>query len=290
MRIAVTADLHWGHGPAGDQSTRLLVEHLHRQPPDLLLLGGDIGTADHFDACLELFRELTCPKGLVPGNHDIWVDDADPRGDSLQLYERHLPAVCRRFGIHYLDDAPLVYPEQKLAVVGSMNWYDYSWSIDRLRSEVPEWEWRLRTMTFTRGRHNDRRFVKWPLDDAGFTARVAAKFQQHLEAALSQVERIVVLTHHPAMYELNFPREGPPSVPDGLLWDAFSGNKTLEELLKQHEDRIAFVFSGHTHRAREGRLGAIRGINIGGDYRWKRLAELDWPAGAIEYHQFGAAL
>ena len=62
---------------------------------------------------------------------------------------------------------------------------------------------------------------------------------------------------------------------------------TLEDLLLRHADRVPFVFSGHTHRATEARLGATQGVNIGGDYHFKRLLILDWPAGTVTAHQFG---
>jgi predicted phosphohydrolase len=287
MRIAVTADLHWGHNAAGDAATRLLVEHLANHPPDLFLLGGDVGTGAHFADCLALFGDLPCAKALVPGNHDLWVAEDDPRGDSLQLYQDVLPSLCAARDFVYLDQAPLLLPEHQLAVVGTVNWYDYSWALDRLQQEVPDWEWRLDHMAFTRGRHNDRRHVRWPLDDRRFTHQVVAAFEGQLTQALSQVQRAVVLTHHPAFYGLSFPRSGPPSVPDGLLWDAFAGNRALEEVLQRHTGHLAFIFSGHTHRARDNQLGGVPGHNIGGDYHYKRLLEFDWPDGNIESHQFG---
>jgi 3',5'-cyclic AMP phosphodiesterase CpdA len=287
LRIAVTADLHWGHNALGDQATQLLLERLTAHPPDLFLLGGDVGASAHFAACLDLFCELPCPRALVPGNHDLWVEANDPRGDSLRVYEEHLPEVCRDKGFHYLDHGLLALPQ--LTVVGSINWYDYSWSLERLQNEVADWQWRLENMAFTRGRHNDRRFVRWPLDDVRFTRHVVARLEQQLGEATQSERPILVLTHHPAFYGLSFPRVGPPSVPDGLLWDAFSGNAALEALLVRHAERIRFVLSGHTHRARESSLGPIRGINIGGDYRWKRLVEIDWSRDSVEYHEFGVA-
>jgi 3',5'-cyclic AMP phosphodiesterase CpdA len=287
MRIAITADLHWGHGPRGDDATRLLAAFLEREPPDLLLLGGDLGTVQHFEECLGLFDTLDCKKALVPGNHDIWVEPTDPRGDSLDLYDRLLPAACAARGVHYLDQGPLVLLQAGLAVVGTMNWYDYSWAIDRLRAEVSDWEERLRDKCFTRGRHNDGRFVRWPLDDAGFTARVVGRFEEHLSAVLEQVAQVIVLTHHPACYALGFPRDQPPLAPDGLLWDAFCGNAALESILRRHADRIPLVFSGHIHRARTALLGPTRGFNIGGDYHFKRLLIINWPAGHVSVHDFG---
>src|SRR5437016_1290535 len=122
MRIAITADLHWGHHPLGDEATRGLVDFLKAQAPDLILLGGDQGTEDHFGACLKLFAGFSCAKALVPGNHDIWVAANDARGDSLHLYQHLLPELCSALGFHYLDQGPLILPEADLAIAGSINW------------------------------------------------------------------------------------------------------------------------------------------------------------------------
>ncbi len=289
VRIAVTADLHWGHNARGDEATTAMRDMLQARPPDLLLLAGDIGTSQFFAPCLELFAGLPCPKALVPGNHDLWVVDDDDRGDSMDLYRTVLPALCSRYGFHYLDHGPLYLDDARLAVVGTINWYDYSWSIARLRQEVPDWEDRLRRKAFSRGRHNDARFIRWPLDDVRFTDTVLETFAAHLHEALSRADHAIVVTHHPPRYGLGFPRPGRPSVPDGLLWDAFCGNDRMEQLLDRHADRIPFIFCGHTHRAREDQHHSTRGINIGGDYPWKRLVLLDWPAGTVEAHVFGDA-
>jgi 3',5'-cyclic AMP phosphodiesterase CpdA len=287
-RLAITADLHWGVRDAGDAATRLLLANLYDQPPDLLVLVGDVGAGDDFERCLELFDQLSCRKALVPGNHDIWVAEADGRGDSLTVYREYLPGVCARHDFAYLDQAPLVWPEAGLAVAGSINWYDYSWSIDKLPSVLPDWEERLRTKRFSRGRHNDGRFVRWPLDDARFTAEVVATLERHLEDALRQVPKALVIAHHPPFYGLNFPRPAEePINPDALLWDAFSGNRAVEAVLTRHAARIPFAFCGHTHRARENTWHGIRGHNIGGDYHFKRLLNLHWPEGRVEANVFG---
>jgi predicted phosphohydrolase len=286
LRVAVTADLHWGHGARGDQATRLLCETLHRERPDVLVLGGDLGTAEHFEECLALFDDLSCKKALVPGNHDLWVEPDDPRGNSLDLYQRLLPATCAAHNVTYLDQVPLLLPQADLAIVGSINWYDYSWSIERLRLEVPDWAERLREKRFSRGRHNDARFVRWPLDDVAFTAEVVRVCEQHLAGVLAQVAQAFVVTHHPPFYGLGFPREHPPSGLDDLLWDALCGNTAMEQLLTRHAEHIPFVFCGHTHRARENRLGHIRGHNIGGDYHFKRLLNVAWPSGNVTPHVF----
>ncbi len=287
MRIAITADLHWGHNRLGDDATRLLLEQLQSQPPDLFLLGGDIGTDAHFAECLQLFQPLSCPKALVPGNHDVWVATNDHRGDSLAVYEHTLPVQCATWGYHYLDRAPLIFPDANLAIVGNMNWYDYSWSIERMKAEVPKWEWHLANKAFTRGRHNDGKFVVWNTDDVRFTAKLVAELEKHLSQALDKVERVIVLTHHPAFHGLGFPRKSPAQGLDELLWEALSGNRALEELLQKHAERIPLILSGHIHRDVDTTLGPSRGINIGGDYHFKRLLMLDWPTCTIETHVFG---
>ena len=287
LRLAITADLHWGIRPRGDEATRLLVAFLEADPPDVLVIAGDVGADADFGPCLELFANVPCRKALVPGNHDIWVRADDSRGDSLRVYREHLPALCFANDFHYLDGGSLIIPEADLALVGSMNWYDYSWSIDALRRLFPGEEDRLRTKRFLRGRHNDANYVRWPLDDVTFTAQAVAALRGHLEATLAAVGRVIVVTHHPPFYGLSFPRPTAPTHLDGLLWDAFSGNRAMEELLREHESQIALVFCGHTHRARENNLGAIRGYNVGGDYHFKRLLCLDWPAGNIQAHTFG---
>jgi 3',5'-cyclic AMP phosphodiesterase CpdA len=287
LRLAVTADLHWWPNAAGNAATTRLRDFLREAPPDILILAGDLGAGDEFGPCLELFADLPSRKVCVPGNHDIWVTSDDPRGDSLTVYREVLPRLCQSAGFTYLDAGPLLVPEADLALVGSINWYDYSWSLEEIKERFPGQEERLRSKMFTRGRHNDARFVRWPLDDVRFTAEVVAVFERQLGEALAQVSQAIVVAHHPPLRGLNVPRDGSPSL-DRLLWEAFSGNTAMEQVIERHAERIPFAFCGHTHRARETTLGKLRGYNVGSDYPFKRLLLLDWPAGTIEAHTFTA--
>jgi predicted phosphodiesterase len=287
LRIAVTADLHYGtRHTAGNRATHDLAARLAGSPPDLLIIAGDVGAGDDFDRCLELFEPLPCPKAVVPGNHDIWVRTDDPRGDSLDVYERHLPAVCREHGFVYLDQDAVLFPESDLGVVGSINWYDYTWDNDLLRAAAPDdWEERLRTKRFTKGMHNDANFVRWPLDDLTFTDRVVSKLTADLDAALARFGRVIVVAHHPPLRGLLYPAREPPPL-DALLWRAFSGNARLEDVLRARARRIPLVFCGHTHSARECQVGRMRGFNVGGDYPFKRLLWVDWPSGEVRAEEF----
>src|SRR6516162_6563099 len=144
LTIAVTADLHWGHR-RGAEETRLLADALRARTPDVLILAGDLGTGPLFAECLGLFADLPSRKVLVPGNHDIWVRPEDGDLDSLGMYERELPEMAAELGFHFLDIAPLLLPEADLALVGSINWYDYSWARDALRAKYPDEEHRLQS-------------------------------------------------------------------------------------------------------------------------------------------------
>jgi predicted phosphohydrolase len=284
LTLALTADLHWGHR-RGVEANADLAAFVRAHPPDVFVLGGDVGSGDNFTECLRQFESLPGRKCLVPGNHDLWVP-RETGDDSLHRYHEELPALAAAHGFHYLDHEPLYIPEEDLAIVGSINWYDYTWSLDQLRRLYPGEEMRLQSKRFTRGRHNDANFVRWSLDDTRFTAEVVTVFERHLREALDRVGRVIVVTHHPPFHGLGFPHEAPPQELDALLWDAFSGNQALEEVLARHKDRIALAFCGHTHRAREGTLGSLRGINIGGDYHFKRLLSVAWPACALASHEF----
>lgn len=287
LRLAFTADLHWGSNRNGDEATRLMRAFLDAQPPDVLVLAGDQGAAGHFDECLALFADLPSFKALVPGNHDIWVERQDARGDSLQVYQMHLPKVCAAHDFHYLDHGPIYFTQANLALAGSINWYDYSWSIDLLEEQYAGYQERLRTKRFTRGQHNDAHFIRWPLDDDRFTRQVVLTLDNHLQEAVARVDHVIVVTHHPPFYDLSFPPKKLPPTLDSLLWDAFAGNIALETMLRRYAEQVPFAFCGHTHRARESRLGPIRGYNIGGDYHFKRLLLLNWPEGTVEAHEFG---
>src|SRR5262249_53394715 len=159
----------------------------------------DVGAGDHFAGCLALFAGLPGRKALVPGNHDVWVSGDDRRGDSLQVYREHLPRLCAAHGFHYLDSGPLYLTEADLALVGSMNWYDYSWG-RRGQAVSPEWEERVRDKRFSRGRHNDANFVRWPYDDPGFPREAVAALERPLDEARRQARDTLVVTHHPPYY------------------------------------------------------------------------------------------
>ena len=132
LRLAVTADLHWGTARAATRPPGCSSPTCTADPPDVLVIAGDVGAGDEFGRCLDLFADLPCRKALVPGNHDIWVARPTTRAATRSPSTAN---TCRRSRRPRLPltstTARSSCPEPGLALVGSMNWYDYSWGAGR---------------------------------------------------------------------------------------------------------------------------------------------------------------
>ncbi len=287
MRLAVTADLHWGHSPKGDAATRELAAWMRGLEIDALVLAGDIGESLYFAQCLELFSGLSCRKLLVPGNHDLWVHA--PTASSLVRYERELPRIAEAHGFEYLDLSPALFPNGE-AVVGSINWYDYSFADPSVLEEYPRAEEMYRRKLFPRGDHNDGRFVRLGMPDEDFTVWVVHRLQEQLTALPADVERVVCIQHHPPLEGLFYPT--PIRSTEGKFWLAYTSNRAMQDLVLS-DPRIHTAICGHTHAyvecetARPDGGAPVHGINIGGDYGWKRLLLLDTDTGERQWWNFG---
>ena len=282
MKLAITADLHRGMSPKGDAATLALVQQVAELQPDALVLAGDLGEGEQFAACLRLFRELPCAKLLVPGNHDLWTHDPSPA--SLELYEEGLPAIAAEHGFHYLDRAPYLSADSMEAVVGSINWYDYSFADPELEQEIPDVRAMYQAKRFPHGQHNDGRYIHLGMSDAAFTRRVVDRFRDQLRGLPGNVERVTVIQHHPPVRALFYPT--PLVTVDQRVWLAYTGNRRMQDLVL-NEPRVRHVICGHTHAACEADILGKRCLNIGGDYGWKRLLLLDTVTGEEQSWEFG---
>lgn len=281
MRLAITADLHWGHHPRGDNATRELARKVVDLQPDAFLLGGDVGTGDEFSWCLELFQEAAPALLLVPGNHDIWTGEAAPA--SLELYEKHLPSRAANLGFQYLDQQPLIVPGGRLAILGSMNWYDYSFADPTVENEFPRASQMYVEKRFPQGRHNDGRFVRLGMSDWEFTTRLVERFTNQLRSLPGSIEEIVTLQHHPPVRPLFYP--SPLRTADQKFWRAFTGNRRMQRAVMD-DPRIRWVICGHTHAACDALWLGKRCYNVGGDYTWKRLLLIDTETGTVDSWEF----
>ncbi len=314
MRLAVTADLHWGLSARGDAATRALAHQVVELVPDAFAIAGDVGEGREFGRCLALFAPLDCSRLLVPGNHDLWNRVPSP-DFSLQLYERELPRLAREAGFRYLDHEPFLWrrdtsgPEPQPgppdpgsgdlsgtssasrllaghaeAVLGSINWYDYSFADPALAKEFPDIRERYRRKLFPGGWHNDGRFVRLGMSDGEFTGRLVDVARWQLGNLPATVARVVMIQHHPPVRQLFYP--SPLTTLDQRFWLAYTGNRRMQRLVLG-EPRITTLLCGHTHAHCSATVRDKRCLNIGGDYDWKRLLLLDTETGAVEWWDFG---
>lgn len=281
MKIAIAADLHWGISARGDRCTQRLAQRVAQLAPEVLLLLGDSGVEEELGACLSLFARLRCAKLLVAGNHCIWSHSGE---SSLKIYREHIPATARQYGFHYLDEQPWRAADGSLGIVGNISWYDYSFASPMIAAKYPEAEAMYRRKEFLNGWHNDGRYVRLGMSDVAFTQLVLAHLQTHLEEMSTQAQTLLAAIHHPPFPELFFPAKKTPT-DDDLIWLAYTGNRTIAELLPRYP-KLRYVFCGHTHAARVAQIGQIRAFNLGGTYEWKRLAILKFSSGEVAFENF----
>jgi predicted phosphodiesterase len=245
IRLAITSDLHYdkrGHLTTLDQ-IREVVTTLQEDNPDAVIIAGDSGHGiENFTACLECFRELPMPVGVVAGNHDLWYDEE--RGYSSEvLWEFILPQIVADMGMIWLENETLQVPDvfEDIAIVGSIAWYDYS-AIDpnyqhltakeiaRLKNEI----------------NNDSSWIDWKRTDIEFAQECVAGLHQRLEVAEANpgVRAIMVITHVPIL-EAQMYRK-----PYNRMWaigNAYFGNLTAGHRIIQ-SPKVQAVVSGHTHQ------------------------------------------
>ena len=81
----------------------MFIEQLREAEPDVVILAGDIGTAESVEDYLdEIDDALDCPVLFVMGNHDFY-------GGSIQGVRTRVAALARSSrGLTYLTDTDIV--------------------------------------------------------------------------------------------------------------------------------------------------------------------------------------
>lgn len=291
MKVIATADLHYEMGDRGpgdaageglSLQTRRLAREVLEAGPDAFVVAGDTFAHDVgiLAECLGLFADLSCPKILVAGNHDLWTLD----GDSMRVYEETIPACAAAHGFHYLDHGPLVVDDVGFA--GNMGWYDYSFREEALgvplrfyqAKTAPGAAWRMgRADLFEREDDltpemlrigtiwRDGQMVRWQTDDVRFTDRLVRALERQIEQIEADVRAIVCVTHHLPFANM-VTRKAQPGWAFG---NAFMGSGRFGELLLRRP-KVRFAVCGHSHVPARVRNGHVDCINVGSTYRKKR--------------------
>lgn len=247
LHLDVVSDLH--HGEVYGVEVRALAEELRGRRPDVVAVAGDVAdTPEFFAEALELFSG-PWPLLVIAGNHDVW--SAARREEhaaqweerplrtglptSQELFEETLPQLCRQAGAIWLEEESVVLPAARLAVVGSIGWYDYS--ADETGRSLEE----IAVAKAAQMADADR--IDWPFDDLTFARQCRQRVARALEAASShpQVDQIVALTHVPPFASL---RRGGRQ---GDHNQAYYFHPTLGQLFLDHP-KVRHTISGHTHQ------------------------------------------
>lgn len=263
IRLAFTSDLHTDSHPDNCRVWQEMVAILLDVQPDIFVCCGDIAAdAQQFARTLFALERLACPKLLVPGNHDVWVQNKNwlRQGiTSRHKYDKLLPALCREAGFHPLWQAPFFFGD--IAFCGSMGWYDYSlrnrdfdayfsWQ-DYVRKRFQSYQW------------NDGRFVYWRLpgqngteptraSDTALATYMAHQLSAQLQDAQQHASRIIAVTHMlPFRAMMIYHQE-----PQRDYFGAFMGSVLLGEAL-QACPQVELVLAGHTHRQQTVRIGHL---------------------------------
>ncbi len=241
--------------PANANYSECFAQKVAALEPDCFIVAGDIGHPLRlFQRGLQLFEELSCPRYVLSGNHDLYRAELDSR----HLWEQALPAVAVSEGFRWLEEECFVAGE--VGICGTMGWYDYSSAAGHL--DLDHHEYRLLKPLV----NHDADYIDWPWSDRAMARYLLRRFTGRLETLHAQdhVRNVLVITHMPIFA---------PAVPDYAdsefwsLLQAYLGNFTLGDLVAQYP-KVSHVISGHIHKPG----------------RWT----IDTATGPIEYHVVGS--
>jgi predicted MPP superfamily phosphohydrolase len=239
MRLIVTSDLHYDSRGYLTQPAqiRALAEEIAGLGPDAVILAGDIAHGlDDFSACVGCFSGLSCPVGVIAGNHDLWRDK-ERKISSQDLWTTHLPAVTRQQGAQWIEEDTLCV--DGVALVASVAWYDYS-AVD------PTVQLSRDTLALLKRRlNNDATWIDWSHTDPDFAQTRRESVVRRLRRAEDDptIRASVLVTHVPVLEEQ---MQRKPHDPTWGASNAYFGHLTLgDEILGFAKLRA--VLSGHTH-------------------------------------------
>lgn len=264
IRVAWATDVHLEF--VNEAGCSAFYDQLLETAPDVVILSGDIGTANTVEGFLAaLDRILPCPVLFVLGNHDFYngsIDEVRDRVTRLAAKSKHLT---------YLSRAGIIELSSVAGVVGHDGWGDARLG-DFEQSRLVLNDFRLiRELTFL-----PRPLLQRKLQQLGGEA--AAHLTRLLPEALQVYQHVLIVTHVPPFREICL-HDGQPSEDEGLPFFACQAvGDVILAAARMHPDRQITVVCGHTHSAGEARLApnvlAFAGAADYGRPRVQRVFEL----------------
>lgn len=254
IRAAWCTDIHLDF--LDDEGVERFLRSVDDRSADVVLLGGDISTANRIASDLERMASLIdAPILFVLGNHDFYHGSIrDVRGVVARLCEG-----SRR--LHWLNQAGVYSLSKTTAVVGHDGWGDGREG-NGLTSPVELNDFYLIEELAGRARED----LISRLHDLGEEA--AGHFRTVLPEALSSHRDVVVLTHVPPFREATW-YDGEVSKEDWLpFFCGRAAGDALKEVMSRHPRNQLTVLCGHTHGGGEATiLPNLRVLTGGARYR-----------------------
>lgn len=239
MKIYATSDLHVDAHPNNMQLWYDLYELCLSDPPDVLIIGGDLAESmKSWSSALDVFKDCSFPCLIVPGNHDLWCRNENVFSeDKLNIL---LPEICHSSNWIFLPRTNFEF--DNYTFVGDVAWYDYS----LMPEDHPFHPQEFNEYQRAGRRWMDSLLCKWrQFNESNRDRKLTEYFYCRIEDQLSKVssDSIFLVTHFPFYSQfLNFTGEN---------WDyeyfgAYMGSNKYLDLLERYP--IKYHLCGHLHR------------------------------------------
>jgi predicted phosphohydrolase len=245
IRLIVTSDTHYH--PQWRQPLVDMVGQIASLKPDCLIVAGDVAEGiDNFHEMLKLLDVLPCPRLIIAGNHDVWINNGL---DSLTLWQEALPQATSQHGAIWLENSNWI--SGSLGVCGTMSWYDYTGCNPNIGIPMEAYADLKKTIS------NDARYINWPFTDQVFATQLEEGFAKRLDTleANPLIKHIVAITHVPVFPETIVKKQ------NDRVWEmgqAYFYNFTLGKRMAASR-KISHVVSGHIHWKFDLQVAGVNG-------------------------------
>ncbi|MBM4272782.1 MAG: hypothetical protein FJ139_11605 [Deltaproteobacteria bacterium] len=263
MKIAATGDIHYDLIQSNSEHEAFFqfIKSLESELPDVLVIAGDtVGLgSSKLEECLNFLRDVAPERLIVFGNHDYWSTGGDTFSHLEIMRER-----IKRCGFKILDETPEII--DGIGFAGNCSWYDYSFASIQL-PPYSSYEKKI-----FRGHiiWNDFHFVSLGKADSNYNNELIEKLEEDIIKLESEVDQIIVVTHHIGFIEMLTSRE---EFPGWNFCNAFMGSTLLGEMLLRHP-KVRYHISGHIHDQKIVKKEHLVSINPGSTYDEKKYLTL----------------
>ncbi|MGY5871434.1 MAG: metallophosphoesterase [Candidatus Thorarchaeota archaeon] len=251
MKIAAVSDLHVLPDGGDKELLASIKRRVEEIAPDIFVIAGDI--SDRIEVLSDSLSQLnvdSCSNLYVAGNHDIWFED-EKSPSSLDKYSKILGEVCTENGFKHIPDFPHIVG--KIAFVGSIGWYDYSFRRPELEIPLEHYEQK----EYQGAVWYDLFKIDWGYTDTEATDLFNRKLEYDLSTLPKDISQVVYVSHHLPFQELTIYK-------DRLPWDfhsAFMGAQSTGKIL-ENDSRVVLSISGHSHVRNMITTGGVTAITV----------------------------